>query len=229
MKTRVNARLASRNIELIGEYTNAKTKTTFIDHSCGHTWEVAPDGVMQGTGCPHCKNRKLVYGIGDNDLRTTSTDPVYVIWHSMLTRCYSDKFKAKQPEYLGVTCCTAWHTFSTFYQWCLQQDWVGKQLDKDLLIPGNQEYGPDACVFVSAQVNCLIQERRKRTIGLPRGVHFNGKKYSAEFNKEYLGVFNDSESAHTAYNQRRNQALEALASQQHDCRIQNALLNRRKL
>lgn len=227
MKTQINQRLASRNIELVGEYTNAKTKTTFIDHTCGHTWEVAPDGVMQGTGCPHCKNRKLIHGVGDNDLRFSSDHPIYIIWHSMLSRCYSSKVKTRQPEYEKASCHSTWHTLSNFVEWVGQQDWEGKQLDKDLLFLGNKEYGPTTCVFISSQVNNLIQERKKRTVDLPRGVHRTGKKFFAEFNKEYLGSFDTTEAAHTAYGQRRNIALMLAAGQQTDPRIKEAILNRR--
>lgn len=228
MKTEINLRLASRNIELIGPYINAKTKTTFIDHTCGHTWVVAPDGVMQGTGCPHCKNRKLVHGVGDNDLRLSANDPVYVIWHSMLTRCYSTKHQSSNPSYVGIGCNRVWHKLSNFKEWLDEQDWQGKQLDKDLLIRGNKEYGPNACVFISPQVNNIIQERQKRTVALPRGVHRNGKKYFAEFNKEYLGTFVTSEEASAAYVTRRNIAIEALANVETNPKIKQALLNRRE-
>lgn len=43
-----------KGIKMIGEYVNARTKTTF---QCveGHQWEAAPTDVMnKGTGCPHC-------------------------------------------------------------------------------------------------------------------------------------------------------------------------------
>lgn len=226
MKTRINQRLASRNIELIGEYVNAKTPTTFINHVCGHTWEVAPDGVLQGTGCPFCKNRKLVHGVGNNDLRLAATDPIYIMWKSMLGRCYSTRVKNEQPEYLGISCCDDWHTLSNFHEWVTQQNWEGKQLDKDLLFPGNKVYSPDTCVFVTSQINNLIQIRLKRTKDLPRGVHQNGKKYGAEFNKQYLGTFHSPEEAHQAYTHARNQAIQNVASKQSDPRIRDALLNR---
>jgi len=49
----VNQRLSSRGIELIGEYLNNRTKSSF---KClfGHRWITTPDSVMGGKGCPVC-------------------------------------------------------------------------------------------------------------------------------------------------------------------------------
>lgn len=49
----VNERIATRDIELVGEYINTSTKTTFRC-SKGHEWEAMPSKVMMGRGCPHC-------------------------------------------------------------------------------------------------------------------------------------------------------------------------------
>jgi hypothetical protein len=49
----VNQRIADRGIRLIGEYVNNQAKTLF-QCSEGHNWEAPPNGVMRGTGCPHC-------------------------------------------------------------------------------------------------------------------------------------------------------------------------------
>jgi hypothetical protein len=226
-KEAINQGLSARNIELIGDYANAKTKTTFIDHKCGHTWEATPDGLQQGTGCPYCSNRSLVHGVGDNDLRLTIKDPLYIIWKSMLGRCYSPKIKDAQPEYEQASCHPDWYKVSAFVAWASLQDWQGKYLDKDLLVLGNKQYGPDTCVFVTALVNSLAQVSRKRTKDLPRGVHKSGKKFQAEYNKEYLGRYETPEEAHAAYACRRNSELSRVAEMQTDARIQAALLNRR--
>lgn len=52
----VNERLKDRGIELIGEYVNTNTKSTF---KCpkSHEWSAIPRGVMSGRGCPYCSNR----------------------------------------------------------------------------------------------------------------------------------------------------------------------------
>ena len=224
MKDQINKRLISRNIEMIGAYVNAKTPTTFISHDCGHTWVVAPDGVLQGTGCPACKNRKLVHGVGDNDIRLPGNDPIYIIWKSMLGRCYSKKIKHVQPTYTGISCCVEWYTLSVFRDWVLSQNWEGKQLDKDLLVHGNTEYSPSTCMFVTAQINSIIRIRKNRSVDLPRGVNRNGKKYQGGFNKTYLGSFDTPEEAHAVYITARNAHIQKIANQQTDSRIRDALL-----
>jgi hypothetical protein len=52
-KETVNARIADRNIVMVGEYKNSRSKTLF-QCSKGHTWETAPANVVNGTGCLHC-------------------------------------------------------------------------------------------------------------------------------------------------------------------------------
>lgn len=55
-KDTIFERLSGREIQLIGEYENAHSKTSFMCKS-GHTWEAAPGSVMAGNGCPHCSGR----------------------------------------------------------------------------------------------------------------------------------------------------------------------------
>ena len=72
-KETVNSRLADRGIELVGEYANNRTKTTF---RCGegHTWEATPANVMRGKGCPTCAgnivlNKEIVNSrLADRDI-----------------------------------------------------------------------------------------------------------------------------------------------------------------
>jgi len=47
------------NIEVIGQYVNARTK---ILHKCkidGHKWNPSPDSVLSGRGCPRCRGRYI--------------------------------------------------------------------------------------------------------------------------------------------------------------------------
>jgi hypothetical protein len=54
------------------------------------------------------------------------------------------------------------------------QDWVGKQIDKDLLLSGNKCYSPDTCVFISPQLNKFLQDAfsNKRDGGV-KGYYFD--------------------------------------------------------
>ena len=52
----VRKRLENRNIKLIGEYINTKTKTKWkcLVKECGYEWETIPISIFQGHGCPSC-------------------------------------------------------------------------------------------------------------------------------------------------------------------------------
>lgn len=50
-----NSSISNRNIELISEYINSSTKSTF-KCSFNHVWEATPASVKHGNGCPHCKD-----------------------------------------------------------------------------------------------------------------------------------------------------------------------------
>ena len=70
---------------------------------------------------------KLVYGIGVNDLgyktqvkeeltknggkriwKSVFRCKYYVVWKSMLARCYSEKYLESYPSYIGTSVCSEW-------------------------------------------------------------------------------------------------------------------------
>ena len=55
-KAIVSERIADREILLLGDFTNTKTKTLF-ECKQKHTWEARPSTVMAGHGCPFCAGR----------------------------------------------------------------------------------------------------------------------------------------------------------------------------
>jgi hypothetical protein len=142
------------------------------------------------------KKRKLVW-----------VCPFYGRWMSMLTRCYSENYQSKYPSYKGCSVVREWLTFSNFKSWMELQDWEGKQLDKDILFPGNKIYGPDTCVFVDARVNSFIIERAADRGEWPIGVCFDKSrgKYVATCSSvvtgkvKVLGHFKTPEEAHQAW------------------------------
>lgn len=193
---------------------------------------------------------KLVYGVGINDADyslykiefingkqvNTWSCPFYQKWVSMLSRCYNEKLHNKHPSYIGCHSIPEWHYFMTFRAWMIGQDWEGKQLDKDILFPGNKLYGPDTCVFVDQKVNKFITERQNHRGEWPIGVHFY-KRYN-KFNadccdvvtgkRKNLGYFNTPEEAHKAWLDFKLQQAYILASEQSDIRVAEALINRYK-
>lgn len=186
------------------------------------------------------KRRKLVYGVGVNDSDykvffklngKQVTCPFYETWNGMLKRCYSQKFQAKQPTYIGCYVRSEWHRFMAFREWMSQQDWQGKALDKDLLFPENKFYGPDSCVFVTQQLNSFTTDRAASRGDWPIGVYWG--KHAGKFRalccnpfigkREHLGYFACPEAAHEAWRKRKHELALQLAAGQTDTRLAKAL------
>lgn len=199
-------------------------------------------------------NSKLVLGVGINnsdyvtqryeDLGYTGDGkrlrkrvwvcPFYECWRGMLTRCYSSVYHKKKPTYIECRVLPEWHYFMTFRAWMSQQDWEGKELDKDLLMKGNKIYGPDTCVFIERKVNGFLVESTARLGQWPIGVHWDKKssKFKAqgtsiEGNKRvFLGYFDDPEEAHQAWLTFKLEQARILARQQIDPRVAKAIIER---
>lgn len=178
---------------------------------------------------------KLLYGVGilDADYPTRIQEyivdengkrkrvtvwrcPIYTMWSNMLQRCYSLTTKEWQQSYIGCTVVKDWHRFSTFSSWVLKQDWEGKQLDKDLLVLGNKEYGPETCIFLTKKVNAFLRINSKS--GLP------GATWDKERNKWFsccngldnktiaLGRYATEQQAHIEWVKCKIKLSETLAS-----------------
>lgn len=94
--------------------------------------------------------------------------PEYLMWMSMLQRCYSEKWKFKFPAYYGIcSVCNEWLNFQNFAKWYHSHYYETSErlhLDKDILIPGNTLYSPDTCVLVPQRINMLFTGRNKADI-----------------------------------------------------------------
>jgi len=170
------------------------------------------------------RNRKLTYGKGINDAEYNTQQmhrddsgvlvldwvcPYYAVWRDMLKRCFSAKYKNKNPAYADVICCDEWLTFSNFKAWMEQQDWEGRQLDKDLLVAGNNIYSPETCVFVPSLINNFVCKKRTKPkdTGTPFVVSkLKSGNYQALLSNNlmkgtysYLGIFKTLEEAHRAW------------------------------
>ena len=162
----------------------------------------------------------------------------YMLWKSMLKRCYSDIYKKQRPTYEGCEVSENFKSYEYFYEWCNKQVGFGNkdwQLDKDLLIKGNKIYSENTCVFIPKEINSMLVKSDKK-----RGEYLIGvcwrkkdKAFIAQVNKnkgkqEYLGLFNTEIEAFNAYKQAKENFIKEQANKwksQIDLRAYEALMN----
>lgn len=141
-------------------------------------------------------SRRLVQGVGIYDSPDNAQrDPLYKKWHGMFGRCYGAR-SAANASYAGCTVHPEWHSFMAFKAWANSHDWVGKQLDKDLLVPGNKVYGPETCCFVPRYINMIGPGLKGRGVayypGQPKPFVAQGR---SEGKSKWLGAFATEEEA----------------------------------
>lgn len=192
---------------------------------------------------------RKVFGFGINDVEYNVTQregdgyskliwtcPFYLKWHDMIRRTHSPVHQAKAPTYVGCTVEDGWAYLTQFKAWMETQEWLGKELDKDLLVPGNKHYGPETCVFLPSHINCFMSECTSRQGEWPVGVYRekcrNQYKFKAQCmsvvdgKKKNLGRYNTPEEAHQAWLTFKLEQAYILAEQQTDIRIADALVYR---
>jgi len=180
-------------------------------------------------------NDKLVYGVGINDanyLVQTQVDgkrtrcPFYTRWKKMLARCYSASYQQKNPTRKDDSVIQQWLKFSNFKAWMQNQDWQGKQLNKNLLRPNNKIYSPENCCFLDKATQAIITEHSKIIGGVyPQGVSFDKKttKFKAYNKKTCIGIFDTPEEASQAYRKFKTKLILDAAEKQTDIRIKKGL------
>ena len=184
-----------------------------------------------------------VYGVGivgTKYLASINGVPTkeYVLWHSMLTRCYSDTYKKKHPTYIDCEVSDKFKSYEYFYEWCHKQigfNNEGWQLDKDLLVKGNKVYSESTCVFIPSEINLLLIKSDKKRGEHLIGVYWNKKDnaFIAQVGKskgkqEKLGYFNTELEAFNAYKQAKESYLKELVNKWKDKideRAYEALIN----
>ena len=113
-------------------------------------------------------NMGIVCGKGINDMPygwTKANDKnqkIYQTWHSMLVRCYDEKYQERKPTYKWCSVCQRWLLLSNFIEDLHKIDGYNEmkflngelQLDKDIKSNGNnKEYSLENCMFVSKSEN----------------------------------------------------------------------------
>lgn len=195
--------------------------------------------------------RKLVHGWGINDadylttvreelercdgkrVRKVLFDCIFFrTWAEMVRRCHSVREKERYPTYAECIVDERWRKFSAFRGWMIEQDWEGKQLDKDLLIKGNKVYSPDTCLFVDKYVNTFLTEKKSKVSDYPTGASYHKRSklfqsvISIKGKTTTVGVYKTAEEAGKKYLQVKYQLALELAAQQTDARVAQALIAR---
>ena len=199
------------------------------------------------------KRNKLVWGVGVNDLpyrvqineyvtenggkrirKTVFRCKYYTVWESMIRRCYSKKLLESYPSYIGTSVCSEWLSATEFKKWMEQQDWHGKCLDKDIVVPGNKLYSPETCAFVLQATNKFVTACDASRGDYPIGVSLCKRtgKYQAQCGNpftrkdEHLGYFSTTEEAHESWRKRKHELAQLVADIESDPRVVEALKKR---
>ena len=107
--------------------------------------------------------RRGMFGVGYKGCKKRDLDSrCYIKWQNMIQRCYDENVHEKyKPEYRDKTVCEEWLNFANFKLWYDEHD-IGDEhidLDKDILVRGNNEYSPETCVLVKHYINVVFERR----------------------------------------------------------------------
>lgn len=178
------------------------------------------------------KTKKLVCGVGINDLMANNDCPYYRKWYGMIRRCYGKEMEEQGSNYANCKVSEEWLTLSVFKSWMEKQDWQDKELDKDLLVTGNTLYSEGTCLFITKRINNFIARSTEKLGKLPVGVYLepNGRYYKSAigFNGkiENLGTFTTPLDAHKAWLVAKTMYADRLAESEDDERVSEALRKR---
>lgn len=184
--------------------------------------------------------RTLVFGRGVNNSNYMSAYrdatgkrivcPYYRSWTHMLERCYCPKLHKRRVSYIDCEVVESWLLFSNFKKWMKKQDWKGKDLDKDIKFPGNKIYSPDTCLFVSSEINKLLNKNSVARGKYPLGVCSNkkGNRFISACrvngHRVSLGSYSTPEEAHSVYKEFKKRRIESVANLPENKYIQKYLI-----
>lgn len=155
-------------------------------------------------GCVRNPNHPTICGLGYSGVGeySSKTHPkIYQTWRSMFFRCYESL--EHNPTYEECYVSITWYNFQNFADWFIKNSVESWELDKDILVKSNKEYGPDTCCFVPKELNNIFRDKRKSGSSLPAGVSkLPSGNYQSHSSlggqKVYLGSFNTVEGAKKA-------------------------------
>lgn len=208
------------------EYKNNHHKVCIICREHG-PFNITPHSFLVGCSCPKCKSdksKRLLFGVGINDMYSETGTKCHSVWRNMLARCYGKREQKRHPTYIGCTMCDEWKTYSNFKKWfdenfTKDMDEIGGyEIEKDIIKKSNKVYCPEFCCFVPRRINILLTNRKRFRGNLPVGVTSNesGNKFRASIDKDgasvFLGSFDSAEDAFAAYKKAKEDYIKDVAS-----------------
>ena len=161
----------------------------------------------------------------------------YQLWNNMITRCYNENLRHKNPTYKDCHVSEEWRYLSNFKEWCNNQigfNEDGWHLDKDILSKDNKVYSEDTCVFVPSEINSMLTNSRRGRGAYPVGVYYKKRisKYASQISKNgeviHLGNFDTPEEAFYVYKEAKEDYIKQKAEfwkGQIDPKVYDALMN----
>ena len=228
---------------VIIEYTNTR-KVSVQFTETGYVVQTTLDNARKGS--VRDKMLPTVHGVGVMGEQRGHINGVplteYILWSSMLGRCYSNNRLRKQQSYSLCGVSDNFKYLPYFKEWCNTQvgfkslDDKGKAfaLDKDILVKGNKLYSEDTCCFVPEEINSLFIKSSSCKITKGLGVYFHRrvKKYAATIGmygkSRHLGYFDTPEEAFYVYKTNKEVYIKEMANKwkdQIDHRTHEALMN----
>lgn len=187
---------------------------------------------MKGKVYNNCMDVQNSSGLWLRSYSYTDEDGVYCMnrcrayncWLSIKSRTSKTNKRASLKKF-PITTTNGFKDFQEFAGWCQTQEGYRNKdssgrywaLDKDLLIPGNKIYSPEACCFVPPRVNSVLPIPKYKDNNQPMGViwrdKFNKFQAGSSYNGTHinLGMFQTAQEAHKAWQKLRYKVIQELS------------------
>ena len=159
------------DIQVLKKHSAGRVLVRFLN--TGYESDFRFEDVRNGTtNDPYNRSVHGVGFIGVGNYKPCKYKSAHKSWSRMMERCYSENCQRKKPTYKGCYVLDEWHNFQNFAKWHEEnypKDGNPYQLDKDIKVDGNKVYGPDFCMYVTADENSIKAHARNASYINPNG------------------------------------------------------------
>ena len=157
--------------EVVGKHSAGRVLVRFLN--TGYESDFKFDDLRSGSiNDPFNRSVHGVGFIGVGNYKPCKYKNAHKSWSRMMERCYSENWQRNKPTYKGCYVLDEWHNFQNFAKWheeSYPKDGNPYQLDKDIKVDGNKAYGPDFCMYVTADENSIKAHARYANYINPNG------------------------------------------------------------